>query len=376
MGPPRLPAWRLSHASVRSISPVTAQLLIGPVLRRVVGARATVWVETTEPARVRVEADGGGAGSAPTFSAYWHHYALVVVDGLVPDAANPYRVLLDDRVVWPPADSPYPESVIRTRATDDRAQPVSLIFGSCREGTPQAAARRLPPDALDAYARRLMADPSDPDLRPDLIVLLGDQVYADETSAKVRRFIKRNRPAGRQGPHDQVLSFEEYTKLYLESWRDPEVRWLFATVPSVMIFDDHEIIDDWNTSASWRRDMAQQPWWRERISAGLATYWVYQHLGNLAPDELLADPLYQKISTAQDATDLLHEFGLSVDNPQSSGNTDRPYPWSFALDVGRTRLVVLDNRCNRVLTPDRREMLPPAEWAWFLDQAHGDYDHL
>jgi hypothetical protein len=354
---------------------VTAHLLIGPVLRRVVGTRATVWVETTAPARVRVEA-GRGGGSAQTFSAYGHHYAIVVVEDLAPDAANVYRVLLDDHEVWPPADSPYPESVIRTRATDDRAQPVSMIFGSCREATPNATGRKLPPDALDAYARRLMADPGDPARRPDLIVLLGDQVYADKTSARVRRFIKRTRPSGSHGPEDQVISFDEYTKLYLESWRDPEVRWLFATVPSVMIFDDHEIIDDWNTSAAWRREMAGQPWWRERISAGLASYWVYQHLGNLSPDELAADPLYTKVSTVDDATDLLHDFGLSVDHPESAHHTDRPYQWSFALDVGRTRLVMLDNRGSRVLTPGARAMLPPAEWSWFVDQAHGDYDHL
>ena len=79
-----------------------------------------------------------------------------------------------------------------------------------------------------------------------------------------------------------------------------------------------------------------------------------------SPDELLADPLYQKITAADDATDLLHDFGLSVDKPESAENTDRPYQWSFALDLGRTRLVMLDNRCNRVLTPGRREMLPAA----------------
>jgi hypothetical protein len=355
---------------------VSAHLLIGPVLRRVVGDRATIWVETTEPAVVRVEAGTGAAGSAQTFSAYGHHYAIVVVENLAADADNPYRVLLDDRQVWPPADSPYPESVIRTRAADDRDQPVRLIFGSCREATPQATGRKLPPDALDAYARRLMATPGDPECRPDLIVLLGDQVYADNTSAKVRRFLKRTRPHGHDGPPDQVISFDEYTKLYLESWRDPEVRWLFSTVPSVMIFDDHEVIDDWNTSASWRADISEHSWWRERISAGLASYWVYQHLGNLGPDELAADPLYAKVSTAGDATGLLHDFGLSVDRPESAENIDRPYQWSFALDLGRTRLVMLDNRCNRVLTVGRREMLPAAEWSWFVDQAHGDYDHL
>ncbi|MFB9337344.1 alkaline phosphatase D family protein [Actinoplanes octamycinicus] len=352
---------------------MTAQLLIGPVLRRVVGDRATIWVETSEPAHVRVEAGSGAAGSAPTFSAYGHHYALVVVSGLAPGAAHSYRVLLDEQQVWPAAGSPYPPSVIRTRAADDAAQPVSLLFGSCRQATPQATGRQLPPDALDAYARRLMADPEH---RPDLLVLLGDQVYADETSHKVRRFLRRRRAAGHDGPADQVVTFEEYTKLYLESWRDPEVRWLFATVPSVMIFDDHELIDDWNTSASWRADMARQPWWRDRISGGLGSYWVYQHLGNLSPDELDADPLFQKVSAAGDATDLLREFGLRVDDPGSAENTDVPYQWSFALDLGRTRLVVLDNRCNRVLTPGARAMLPAAEWDWFLDQAHGEYDHL
>lgn len=352
---------------------MTAQLLIGPVLRRVDGDRATLWLETSEPAAVRVEVDQAGAGSARTFSAYGHHYSIVTVEGLAPDSANSYRLFLDERLVWPDPESDYPPSVIRTRSADDTGQPVSLLFGSCREATPESSRRRLPPDALDAYSRRLMTDP---ETRPDLLVLLGDQVYADETSKKVRRFIRLRRAAGYEGPADQVVTFEEYTKLYLESWRDPEVRWLLATVPSVMIFDDHEIIDDWNTSASWRADMARQPWWRERISAGLASYWIYQHLGNLSPDELAADPLLQKVTSAEDATDLLHEFGLQVDDPEAAENTDVPYQWSYALDLGRTRLVVLDNRCNRVLTPGARSMLPAAEWNWFLDQAHGDYDHL
>ncbi|WP_306203843.1 alkaline phosphatase D family protein [Actinoplanes sp. RD1] len=353
-----------------------AHLLIGPVLRRVVGDRATIWVETTAPATVRVSATEGGAGSARTFSVYGHHYAIVVVEGLPRGTATEYRVHLDDRQVWPLGDSPYPPSLIVTRPADDDERPVSVIFGSCREATPQATGRKLPPDALDAYARRLMTDPRDPRLRPDVIALLGDQVYADNTSAKVRKFLRRRREAGHDGPEHEVVSFDEYTKLYLESWRDPEVRWLLATVPSVMIFDDHEIIDDWNTSAAWRRDMSAESWWRERISSGLASYWVYQHLGNLGPDELAADELLAKITAVEDATDLLRDFGLGVDAPESAENTDRPYQWSFALDVGRTRLVMLDNRCNRVLTPGRREMLPAAEWGWFLDQAHGDYDHL
>lgn len=357
-----------------------SRLLIGPLLRRVVGTRATMWVETSAPAVVRVRTADGAEGSASTFSAYGHHYALVVVHGLTPDTSCPYEVLVDDEVVWPEPGSPFPPSVIRTRAEDDLDQPVRLVFGSCRETTQHATTRKLPPDALDAYARRLMADPAT-DRWPDLLVLLGDQVYADVTSPTVRRLLRhrRRRPTG--APQDQVVSFDEYTKLYLESWRDPEIRWLLSTVPSVMIFDDHEIIDDWNTSAAWRAEMRGQPWWAERIGSGLASYWVYQHLGNLAPDEILADPLYAKVTAAEDGTALLTEFGHRVDRESDlAHDTERwrtvQYQWSYALDIGRTRLVMLDNRCSRVLDPAQRAMLPPGEWAWFVDQAHGVYDHL
>ena len=355
---------------------MTAHLLIGPVLRRVVGDQATIWVETTEPTTVRVEAEGGGAGSAHTFSAYGHHYAIVIVEGLTPGADNPYTVHLGDEPAWPPVDPTYPRSVIRTRPAEDRDHPVSLIFGSCREATPHATARKLPPDALDAYARRLMTDPADASRRADLIVLLGDQVYADKPTAKVKRFLKRSRADNHHGPDDEVVSLDEYTTRDLESWRAPEVRWVFATVPSVMIFDDHEIIDDWNTSAAWRQEMSEQGWWRERISAGLASYWVYQHLGNMSPDQLRADALLAKITTVEDATDLLHDFGLEVDQPESAENTDQPYQWSFAVDLGGTRLLVLDNRCNRILTPGSRQMLPEVEWDWFVEQTRGDFDHL
>ncbi|MEU9506455.1 alkaline phosphatase D family protein [Micromonospora sp. NPDC048170] len=357
-----------------------AHLLIGPLLRRVVGTRATVWVETSAPAVVTVRTADGAGGTSPTFSAYDHHYALVVVEGLTPDSATSYEVLIDDEVAWPVPESGFPPSVIRTRAADDRDQPVRLVFGSCRETTQHATTRRLPPDALDAYARRLTTDPETTDL-PDLLVLLGDQVYADVTSPTVRRLLKRRRRRPKDAPADQVVSFDEYTKLYLESWRDPEIRWLLSTVPSVMIFDDHEIIDDWNTSASWRADMRDQPWWAERITSGLASYWVYQHLGNLSPDEIAADPVFAKVSAAEDATGVLREFGQRVDTEADlAHDTERwravQYQWSYALDLGRTRLIMLDNRCSRVLDPGQRAMLPPGEWSWFLDRAHGVYDHL
>jgi hypothetical protein len=224
-------------------------------------------------------------------------------------------------------------------------------------------------------------DHVEPDARPDLLVLLGDQVYADVTSPTIKRLLNRRRERPRNAPADQVVSFDEYSKLYLESWRDPEIRWLLSTVPSVMIFDDHEVIDDWNTSASWRADMQGQDWWTERIRSGLASYWVYQHLGNLSPDEIAKDPLYAKVVAAEDATDVLRDFGERVDRESDEAHDAErwravEYQWSYTLDLGRTRLVMLDSRCSRVLEPGARAMLAPGEWSWFMDRARGVHDHL
>ena len=81
-------------------------------------------------------------------------------------------------------------------------------------------------------------------------MMLGDQVYADEDAPETRAFIRERR--GTDGePGEEVADFEEYTHLYRESWGDETLRWLFSTVPSAMIFDDHDIHDDWNTSISW-----------------------------------------------------------------------------------------------------------------------------
>jgi hypothetical protein len=138
-----------------------------------------------------------------------------------------------------------------------------------------------------------------------------------------------------------------------------------------MIFDDHEIIDDWNTSEAWRAEMLGQSWWAERITSGLASYWVYQHLGNLDPDALAADPVYRAVQSTPDATGILAEFGAQADDERSG------YRWSYALDLGRTRLVVLDNRAGRQLTgPGGRAMLADGEWRWFVETLAGEYDHL
>jgi hypothetical protein len=52
------------------------------------------------------------------------------------------------------------------------------------------------------------------------------------------------------------------------------------------------------------------------------------------------------------------------------------YRWSYARDLCGSRLVVVDSRAARVLTPERRSILDDAEMAWLTDQLRGGYRHL
>ncbi|PPS90329.1 alkaline phosphatase D family protein [Streptomyces sp. MH60] len=354
-----------------------AELRLGPLLRYTDGSRATVWVETDGPCTAEVRCADGARGTAPGFRIADHHYALVPVGGLTPGTATEYEVFLDGTPVWPLPDSRFPPSVIATPTDEDG---VRVAFGSCRWAAPPAGGKDpVGPDALDTLSARVAADPGG--ARPDVLLLIGDQVYADEVSDATRRWIAGRRDLERP-PGDQVADYEEYTRLYYESWLDPEVRWLLSTVPSCMIFDDHDVIDDWNTSAAWLADMRATDWWQERLLSGLMSYWVYQQLGNLSPDELAADPLYTAVREAPDGTDALREFAARADADPASVR------WSYRRDFGRTRLVMVDSRAARVLDEDRRTMLDPGEAAWLREQVldgrdeggggdgRGAYDHL
>ncbi|MEU5689171.1 alkaline phosphatase [Streptomyces venezuelae] len=352
-----------------------ARLRLGPLLRYVDGSTATVWVEADRPCTAEVRCADGAGGAARTFQISGHHYALVPVTGLTPGTETAYEVRLGDdaaAAVWPLPDSPFPASTIRTPAESGAGdEELRVTFGSCRWAAPPSGEHDpVGPDALDTLAARIAADPASE--RPDVLLLLGDQVYADQTSKATQRWLAARRDLTAP-PGAQVADYEEYTHLYDESWLDPEVRWLLSTVPSNMVFDDHDVIDDWNTSASWVAEMRATPWWRERILSGLMSYWVYQHLGNLPPDELAHDKLYASVCATPDGTDVLRAFAATADADAGAAR------WSYRRDFGRVRLLMVDTRAARVLAEGERAMLDAAEAEWVREQALADpgtYDHL
>ncbi|MGB9281694.1 MAG: alkaline phosphatase D family protein [Pseudonocardiaceae bacterium] len=345
-----------------STSPAGARLLLGPMLRHVGRTTATVWVQTSRPAEVAVL-----GCRASTFKVCEQHYALVEVSGLEPGSVTTYQVHLDGELVWPRPASTWPDSRIRTRrsareSAKESASPVQVVFCSCRRAKPDdpRLAAAVGADALDGYATRMAT--MAPEDWPDALLLLGDQIYADDPTPQTRRWMDSRRDTT-IAPGYEVTDFAEYVHLYLESWSDPELRWLMSTVPTAMIFDDHDVRDDWNTSAAWRERITAAPWWPERIRGALASYWIYQHIGNLSPQQRHADPTWRAVCDAPgdgdgDAWPVLQKMADAADGDLGA------ISWSFRWDIDGVRLVVMDTRSGRVLTEGRREMLDDEEFSW------------
>ena len=344
------------------------ELILGPLLRYAGETDATVWVETDAACQVEVL-----GGRSRTFHVEGHHYALVHVAGLEPGGAYEYEVLLDGERRWPEAGSPFPPSMICTLADGES---LKLVFGSCRISAPHEPPytlsskedeRGLGVDALYAMAMRLRDEPVEN--LPRGLVLLGDQIYSHKPPLDTLDFIRSRRDTGKP-PGEEAASFEEYAHLYRDSWGDPAIRWLLSTVPSAMIFDDHEVADDWNISEAWVEETRNHPWWNDQISGSHVSYWIYQHLGNLSPKELAENDLFERVKTAEDAGPVLREYAYRA-HRESAGTR-----WSFYRDFGGARLVMLDSRGGRVLERGQRSMVDAEEWRWIEEYAIGGFDHL
>jgi hypothetical protein len=355
------------------------ELKVGPLLRYVAETEATIWVETDRACQVAILGH-----QAQTFEVAGHHFALVVLDGLRPGQEYEYQVALDGTVRWPEPDSDFPPSVLRTI---DPARPVRLAYGSCRiaelpvprhHGSPQRQRRRAEedekqhgPDAMVAYALDLKVAPLEQ--RPDLMLLIGDQVYADNPGPATRKLIEQSRDP-EIPPGYEMSNFAEYCFLYCEAWTEPSVRWLMSVVPMAMIFDDHDVRDDWNTSAAWRREFAAKPWWPERIRSAYMSYWIYQHIGNLSPAELAKNELWQQMQQPGDHADVLGEFAVRADQPGAERQAEG-VQWSYRRTFGGVRVVVIDSRGGRVVEGERL-MVDDAEWQWVVESVAGDWDHV
>ena len=88
--------------------------------------------------------------------------------------------------------------------------------------------------------------------------------------------VERGRPALRQRrQYGTELACLEQARQAL-----PAVRRVFANIPTYMIFDDHDVTDDWNITREWYEQVWRSPGGRRTVANALAAYWAFQGWGN------------------------------------------------------------------------------------------------
>lgn len=116
-----------------------------------------------------------------------------------------------------------------------------------------------------------------------------------------------------------------------------QVRRLMAHLPTYMIFDDHDVTDDWNLTAKWEEAAYGHAFSKRIIGNALIGYALFQGLGN-APNKFTAD-ITPKLKAFfnqphQGCHDELIDTLLQFED------------WHYNLNTS-PKIVVLDTRTNR-----------------------------
>lgn len=86
-----------------------------------------------------------------------------------------------------------------------------------------------------------------------LLLLGGDQVYADPiwtqlSSLKTWNELEREEKIKRKATKDILSQVDRFfSELYVERWNKEPIATMLASVPSIMMWDDHDIFDGWGS---------------------------------------------------------------------------------------------------------------------------------
>lgn len=432
-----------------------APILAGPILRRLTPRRLVIWLASSEPLDLRLCLYDRGS-QTPFLTREFQgqqlqhlrigERAFVQLIDLRPEQPLPVdRILEYDlfqlgaqgerglRELLPGVlyeGEQRPSLVIRSRLDD-------LVHGSCRKP------HHPGPDALPRLDRLIEATRADPAGRPAMLIMSGDQIYADDVAGPMlvaihqvirllglypeqwrgatvadseallsspycyyqreellprthsNQMLRDRFFGGAKKPifttasaHNHLITLAEVEAMYLLTWSPvlwplvwdavegkidvngrpmyqppgatlsarqatryaeelaaligfrqgmDAVQRAFAHLPVYMIFDDHDITDDWNLTRGWEETAYGHPFSRRIIGNALISYWLFQGWGN-DPDRFdiaLLDSVRrffaQPVSEHQDALiERLLDFEC----------------WHYSVPT-QPKLVVLDTRTDR-----------------------------
>ncbi|MDK8464750.1 alkaline phosphatase D family protein [Marinobacter sp. SS13-12] len=437
----------MSERPLQSLPPVLA----GPILRHTTCDRLTFWLvgSCSLTLRLRLYREDAGepwidrelSENEVSRVRFGDHACLHLID-IEPDDALPVKTRIgydlgvssalspengDGKESWIEEWAPHlcmpgssrPDFVIKERL--DR-----LAHGSCRRPHSSAA------DGLVRMDQTLLESRSDIAKRPALMLMTGDQIYADDVAGPMLRAIHSlidglglydevltgssvsDSKALRENPdtyfhrekllpdirsnealverffggvrkpvfttasaHNHLIGLNEVMAMYLLVWSPvcwhlvtmeqpalssvdagvyqqqqaaidefvaglPRASRALAHLPTYMIFDDHDVTDDWNLSALWEATTYEHPFSRRIVGNALVAYLLCQGWGN-NPDAF--DDIMPAIRALATSAEQGAVFDQALQD-QLINQLMQFENWHYNLQTS-PRIVVLDTRTHR-----------------------------
>ena len=415
-------------------------ILAGPILRHTSSKKVVIWLVTSAAYDITLQCYQGSTCLAEAhFSdthtnqvrlgthAYLHLLELTPENPLPQDEWLSYDVGLGQSGEQQWLNDSIPDLFYETNTRPDfiiKSKVDHILHGSCRKPHHGGRDGLLVVDEALATARQVDASPPD---QPALLMLSGDQIYADDVAGPMLKAIQQvvvllglchekieglDEPLcsselpdhchnlyGRNellpetkanntlretifmGAHkpiftsvnsdNHLISLGEILGMYLLVWSPtlwehislenisapnhedryhielkainqfveglPKVRRALAHVPVYMIFDDHDVTDDWNLNQLWEESAYSQPFSKRIIGNALIGYLLCQGWGN-APHNFPPDLMEQVREALDDdrpePQDLLIERLMKLRQ------------WHYIVET-TPKLVVLDTRTRR-----------------------------
>lgn len=270
-----------------------------------------------------------------------------------------------------------------------------ILHGSCRKPHGDGV------DAMEYVDKLIAAAVAKPrEVRPQQLFLTGDQIYADDVHlnllAALREFaadaigldedaeivaetggasldpgVRRaacqiaKLTSGSCDSH--LFGVAELYAMYLfvwslEPWRGPQalltkkalsefvssipaVRRALANIATYMIFDDHEITDDWFIRGSWSGKVLGTPLGRRIVRNGLAAYSLFQHWGNDPASMDHAPPGQPSLLATLDGWSGCARSNAPVPDSLLAAAANRT--WSWRWEGTSHEVIGLDTRTRR-----------------------------
>lgn len=222
--------------------PAEGPVTHGPRAGAVTESTAKIWVRGCSAADVNVqykapgETSWGQIDSAATKTDLGKDgTAIVELTGLQPNTAYTFRVAVDGQAEDSLSGS------FQTMPSADQPGVMSFVFGA-----------DIRPEGSRAVFSTLLQQ------KPAFAIFYGDQIYVDPQLPP-------------EEPHFDVHGKQDYEAVYRNAWAEPAFAKFIANTSTFLMWDDHEILNDWD-----KQDASPFQW-------ALPAYQEYQGSANPEP---------------------------------------------------------------------------------------------